>query len=130
MKSIMKKQILDKKWAKISLEVAREWWRENHQRTDIKLGVFGQDGLSKDKYGGNGREEKRVIQDEKAFIHDEMVTLFSLMLRRKNMTITKKMPLKFQASGILMFTDMVYLLLFIKADLVWLLKPILSQYRG
>ena len=62
---------LTKKWAKISLEVASEWWREKHQRTDVSLGVFGQDGLSRDKYGGNGREEKRVIKDEKPFIQGD-----------------------------------------------------------
>ena len=99
-----------------------------HQRTDVRLGIFGQDGLSKDKYGSDGRQDKELSK-MKSHLFKEMVTLFSLMLRRKNMTITKKMPLKFQAFGILMFTDMVYLLLFIKADLVWLLKPILSQYK-
>ena len=62
---------ITKKWARISLEVASEWWREKHQRTDISIGVFGQDGLSKDKYGGDGRENRRVIKDTKPFIEGD-----------------------------------------------------------
>ena len=62
---------LTKKWARISLEVASEWWREKHQRTDVRLGIFGQDGLSKDKYGSDGRQDKRVIKDENPFIQGD-----------------------------------------------------------
>ena len=65
------KSDLTKKWARISLEVASEWWREKHQRTDVYIGVFGQDGISKDKYGSNGREDKRVIKDTKPFIEGD-----------------------------------------------------------
>ncbi|MBT23787.1 MAG: hypothetical protein CMD62_05970 [Gammaproteobacteria bacterium] len=65
------KSDLTKKWARISLEVASEWWREKHQRTDVRLGVFGQDDLSKDKYGSDGRQGKRVIKDENPCIQGD-----------------------------------------------------------
>lgn len=59
--------ILDK-WAKISLEVAREWWNSNHQRTEVKLGVYGLHHLTVNRYGNTN--DKRVISDDNVF-YDE-----------------------------------------------------------
>ena len=59
--------ILDK-WAKISLEVAREWWNSNHQRTEVRLGVYGLHHLTLNRYGNSN--DKRVISDERVF-YDE-----------------------------------------------------------
>ena len=55
-----------KKWATVSLRTCQQWWRDNHDRTSVSLGIQGMSDLAIDRYGSYN-EKKSVINDKKDF---------------------------------------------------------------
>lgn len=64
-KVFTEKTDLAKKWAEVSMQVARDWWSEHHQRTDINIGVYGYE-FSMGRYSNSN--ETKVIKNDKPFV--------------------------------------------------------------
>ena len=60
-----KKSSLTDKWAKVSCIVALDWWRENHQRSSVQVGIHGLDKVETDNDRHTHRDS--VIKKDKPF---------------------------------------------------------------
>ena len=57
---------VSRKWAKVSLRTAYDWWSANHDRTSISLGVQDMPEISLDKYG-HDKGGRDVIKKDKPY---------------------------------------------------------------